>query len=295
MSKFLFACAATVAAPLWVAGGSLPAQAGALAFVSSKGENRGDCSSQASPCATFKYAVSQTWAGGEVRALDAGNYGGVVINKAITISGVEGAAIFQPAGDAIKIAVGANDKVVLSNLTLSGPTRVGLVRGPGPAKGIVFIGGGSLTIENCAIRNFRSGGVDITATSPLKMRLDQVTIADNGGVGLYARAVASSTPIKGLLHGLSATGNSGMGVVFDGFGGGSLDAVDSTISHNGGAGVAVLSTDILRLAHSFVMSNSGKGVFLTVGGVSDGKNVIMGNGAGSDDNLSGHLTVSPSF
>jgi hypothetical protein len=295
MSKSFLACAAAVALPLWIAAGALPAQAGALSFVSSKGANHGDCSSPAAACATFQYAVSQTWPGGEVKALDAGSYGAVVIDKSITISGVEGAAIFQPTGEAIKIAVGANDKVVLSNLAISGPTRIVLTRvGAGTsAKGVVYTGGGSLTIDHCTIRNFFSGGVDITSTSPLKLLIDGVTVANTGGVGLYARPASSSAPLQGLLQRLSATGNSGHGVVLDGAG--LLDIIESVISHNGGAGVAVPSAGVLRLAHSFVTGNSGKGVFLTVGGQSDGRNVIMGNGAGPSDNLVGHLTVAPTF
>jgi hypothetical protein len=51
-----------------------PAQAHPVTYVSGKGNDSGDCSSPINPCRSFQFAVNQTPAGGEVKALDPANY-----------------------------------------------------------------------------------------------------------------------------------------------------------------------------------------------------------------------------
>jgi hypothetical protein len=45
-----------------------------VTYVSGKGHDSGNCSSPANPCRTFQFAVNQTAAGGEVKALDPADY-----------------------------------------------------------------------------------------------------------------------------------------------------------------------------------------------------------------------------
>ena len=66
-----------------------PAQALSVTYVSGKGTDKGDCSSTANPCRTFQFAHDQTLPAGEVKALDAADYGPVTVNKSISITGVE--------------------------------------------------------------------------------------------------------------------------------------------------------------------------------------------------------------
>lgn len=55
-------------------------------YVASNGSNANPCS-RAQPCADFTYAMQQTIAGGEVDALDAGDYPAFTIAKSIAIGG----------------------------------------------------------------------------------------------------------------------------------------------------------------------------------------------------------------
>ena len=73
------------------------------------------------PAAPYNFAIGQTSANGEIKALDPANYGGVTIAKSISITGIDGAGIDRAGGPvAITINAGANDVVNLSHLTLDG-------------------------------------------------------------------------------------------------------------------------------------------------------------------------------
>ena len=95
-----------------------PAYAGgARSFVSGGGTDAGTCERTA-PCRTFGYAITQTNAKGEVVALDSSGYGPVTITKAISLIAPKGvhAGISPSSGDAITVAAGTSDHVVLRNL-----------------------------------------------------------------------------------------------------------------------------------------------------------------------------------
>jgi hypothetical protein len=62
-----------------------------VTYVSGKGTDAGTCAAPTNPCRTIQFAVNQTAAGGEVKALDPADYSPVTINKSISITGVEGA------------------------------------------------------------------------------------------------------------------------------------------------------------------------------------------------------------
>ena len=100
--------------------GAIPAPASSLAtFVSGKGTDTGTCASPANPCRSFKFALGQTSSGGEIKALDPADYGGLTITKSVSLTGVEGAGIFQThaGSNAITVDVGPNDTVKLSRLS----------------------------------------------------------------------------------------------------------------------------------------------------------------------------------
>ena len=66
--------------------GAAPALAASpVTFVSGKGTDSGTCASPAAPCRTFQFTLSQTSPGGEIKARDPADYGGVT----------RGAGIFQ--------------------------------------------------------------------------------------------------------------------------------------------------------------------------------------------------------
>lgn len=50
-----------------------------VTYVSGKGADSSNCSSPANPCRTFQFAFDHTASGGEIKALDAADYGPVHI------------------------------------------------------------------------------------------------------------------------------------------------------------------------------------------------------------------------
>src|SRR3954469_2557592 len=106
-----------VAAMLSVA----PASAQATrTWVSGVGDDANPCSRTA-PCKTFAGAISKTAGGGEINVLDPGGFGGVTITKSISILAdhVE-AGVLVSGTNAIVIAAGVNDRVVLEGLDIEG-------------------------------------------------------------------------------------------------------------------------------------------------------------------------------
>jgi len=132
--------------------GTAPAQARARVFVASYGDDANPCTF-GSPCKTFQQAVNAVDPGGEVTAIDSAGFGPITITKAVTITSPDGveAGIVPPTtgGNAITIAAGSTDAVVLRGLTLNGSAVVGFA-----TNGIVFNSGASLTVVNCLAQNF---------------------------------------------------------------------------------------------------------------------------------------------
>jgi len=126
-------------------------------FVSAKtGKDSTSCTINL-PCRTFAAAILQVPSGGEIIALDAGDYGSVTITKSVTIVGPVGGltGIRISFGFAVEINAKSSDTVVLRGLTLSGPGgQVGLDSG-----GILFGGSGVLHVENCVINGFHGNGI----------------------------------------------------------------------------------------------------------------------------------------
>src|SRR6476619_3586903 len=97
----------------------MPAQAQATrTWVSGVGDDANPCSRTA-PCKTFAGAISKTASGGEINVLDPGGFGGVTINKSITISseGFE-AGVLVSGTNGIIISAAATSNVVLRGLDL---------------------------------------------------------------------------------------------------------------------------------------------------------------------------------
>src|SRR5438045_9749589 len=90
-------------------------------WVSGVGDDANPCSRTA-PCKTFAGAISKTAAGGEIDALDPAGFGAVTITKAITLDGggAQVASILAAGTNAITVAAGPNDVVIIRNLRLNG-------------------------------------------------------------------------------------------------------------------------------------------------------------------------------
>lgn len=162
-------------------------------WVSGVGDDANPCSRTA-PCKTFAGAFAKTAAGGEMDALDPGGYGAVTITKAITIDGGGGqvASVLVSFTNGIIVNAGPNDTVILKNLRLNG-IGTGL-------NGIVFLAGGDLEVENCAISNFGDAGIQFNLLQPGGSAHIENTTFDNVNVGVSTQS-GSSTPVQvGISH-----------------------------------------------------------------------------------------------
>jgi hypothetical protein len=254
--------------------GATPALAlSPVTFVSGEGTNSGTCASPATPCRTFQFALGQTSPGGEIKALDPADYGGVTITNSISITGVEGAGINSTAGSDITINAGPNDAINLSHLILDGGMTASI--------GIVLNSGGSLTVTNWAVRNFADVGVQLSPTANTTF-LIQDTVVSGNNVGVSASSQGAGTD-QGTLDNVSVEEN-GHGIFVGAHA--NVLAVNSAVNDNATNGFDVFNGGVLRLTHSAVTGNL-QGVIVVAGSMAEsaGNNVIRGNGTDVDGTL----------
>jgi hypothetical protein len=291
-----------------------PAQAQlARTFVSNAGNDLNDCN-RFTPCRTFQRAHDNTFPLGEITVLDPGGYGAVTIDRAISIinDGVGEAGVLVSGGAVgITVNAGATDAVSLRGLTVKGI-------GFGGGNGIVFNSGGSLTVENCAIRTLtgifplgnglvfqpnasshlavkntiasdnENEGIRVSPTGAgsVTASLSRVQLVNNeDGLSVSAgRGVATAT-VNAVVADSIAVRN-GFGVLGRGFGiltngpAASLMVVRSLAAHNGIGVSAQNFGAILRLGGSTISGNGTSAG--NIGGVirSYGDNRIFGNADG---------------
>jgi hypothetical protein len=157
MNRNLSLAALSLAAILLTA--ALPTQAQMVhTWVSGTGDDTNPCSRSA-PCRTFAAALALTTSGGVISAADPGEYGGVVITQAVTIS-AEGfeADVLVSGTNGIVVAAGPSDIVILRGLNLEG-LGTGL-------DGIRFLSGAALYVERCTINNFTNFALDFIPGAP---------------------------------------------------------------------------------------------------------------------------------
>ncbi len=123
----------------------------ARTYVATSGSDSNSCETVNAPCRTFQGAHGKTLAGGEVIALDSGNFNKLSINRAISIiaaPGVHAEITATGTSDAVTIQAPASATVVLRNLYLAGPNA---------NKGIFLKTGKTLFVEDCTITGFSRG------------------------------------------------------------------------------------------------------------------------------------------
>lgn len=263
----LFIVAVLVAAPV-------QAQA-TRTWVSGVGDDANPCSRTA-PCKTFAGAISKTAAGGEISVLDPGGFGAVTITKAITINGDGTLAGILAAGtNGVIINAGVNDRIVLRNLSINGA-------GTG-INGIRFLAGKSLTVDQCAISNFTTRGIDVshTATGDLFVTNTSITntatAARVGTTGAFFLAMFDHVNVQGNANGIEVagggrasvsnsivSGNTSNGLLVSASGA-VINAENSQISFNELVGVNCnVSGGVIRLANNAIYNNT-TGISITAG------------------------------
>ena len=238
---------------------SAPATAQATrTWVSGVGDDVNPCSRTA-PCKTFAGAISKTAAGGEISALDPGGFGAVTITKSITING-DGtlAGILASLVNGIVVNAGANDKVIIRNVSIAGANN-GL-------DGVRYLAGGQLMLDKVTIYGFQnsanSQAVDVSLTSNGKLIMQDVTITNcEAGVRLTTTAGTLQATLDNVrientdLHAVEAFSNT------------IVTVSRSNISHNFNAGVrAVAATAVINVESSVLAFNNGAAVNAGVAG-----------------------------
>ena len=232
-------------------------------WVSGVGDDANPCSRTA-PCKTFAGAISKTFIGGEIDALDPGGFGTVTITKSITIDGCCITSILASGtnGVNINIAPNGNDperRVTLRHLTINGTGASGAVGQRTGLKAINYTQGLAVHVENCFIQNFTQEGIFMShAASGGTLHVKDTNITNcNIGVSITTSTgfvVANMDHVrieKMTSHGF-VNGNHGHAHVNNCY-----------IAFNGGDGVNMAGTTTdgtVNLESTFIASNSAAGV-----------------------------------
>lgn len=260
--------------------GAAPAIAAPLSFVSVSGVNAGDCSNPATPCRAINYAIGQTTAGGEIKALTPGLYSTTaLINKPITLTGVPGAALVREVSGPLVVvqfpAGSPSGVVTITGFTLNG---MGLA-----TNAIRVVRVGQLVIKNCEFKNFVGDALTFPTAVPVSFAIDDTFFAGNNVSGIRFQPNNGGS-VKGALHRVTITGGGagsfGLIVVLRS----ELRISESLISNHGDHGVYVGadSTNKIWLSGNTITQNgTGFGAFQDPGFVptaeSAGNNFIAGN------------------
>ena len=278
MRRILSCCLAVVF------GMAIPAYAQATrTWVSGVGDDANPCSRTA-PCKTFAGAISKTAAGGYIDVLDPGGFGAVTITKSITIDGGAGVAGVLVSGtNAINVAAGSSDTVVLRNLSFEGiGTGINAIR---------ITGAGDVHVQHCVIKGFTTNGI-YAATGDLYVTDTEVSTIPNGQ-GIYvtnARAtltrVSTNQTSVGVLVGPGGTAtvkssvSSGNQIGYAATYAASavLNIEDSVPAHNQ-YGVYGGSSATARVSSSSIMNNTSQGLYNdgSASLISFGNNRFAGN------------------
>ena len=224
------AAALAVLAGLWL-GVAGPASAQATrTWVSGVGDDANPCSRTA-PCKTFAGAISKTAVDGEINCIDPGGFGAVTITKSIVIDcGGTFGSVLNPLTNGIVINAGANDRVILRNLSINGA-------GTG-VNGIYVLNAAKVHIENVAIRGQAGIGINFVPTGNSVMTLSQSFVRDNGSHGVFVKPSAGMVA-RLFVAGSQIAGNASAGIRVDD--GGTATISDSMFYNNGSNGVTTAS------------------------------------------------------
>jgi hypothetical protein len=142
-------------------------------WVSGVGDDANPCSRTA-PCKTFAGAISKTATGGEISVLDPGGFGAVTITKSITLNGDGTLAgiLSSLAAQAILVNITTNlssDRVIIRNISING--------GGNGVRGVRFIDGQAVTLDNVTISGMTDAGVDVAQSQSGELFLYNVRIS----------------------------------------------------------------------------------------------------------------------
>lgn len=243
MDARLFMPFGVALAALVVQAGAASAQFGLWTFVSGSGDDANPCA-LSRPCKTYARAYQFTLENGQITALDAGDFGGLTIGRAISIVNEVGGGMVLPAGSpGIVVDAPADAVVLLQGIDINGTGAIG-------AKGVVVRSASRVTIRDCNIRNFGDAAIEVSGPSGTRVTVEDSNIMN------------SRWGVRVL--GLSGAANS-------------VNILSSTIERNS-FGVEVTGPSATFVQGSNVISSSVSDLSLLGGGkiISTGDNFIAG-------------------
>jgi hypothetical protein len=251
---------------------ALPASASAQAtrtWVSGVGDDANPCSRTA-PCKTFAGSISKTAPGGIINCIDSGGFGALTITKSIMIkcNTVHAGMLASGGINAVNIAAGVNDKVVLNGLNIEGNgTTLGL-------NGIRITQAASVKLVNVDIGSFSRSGVSVepNASTNVKLVVNHSNIFNNGGNGVNVAPQNNATARVHLRH--NTLDDNGCGIVATRFG------MTNVFTTNCGtaASAGIAGTAVINAFDNDISDSAFRGVFSrgTATTVRIGRNSVTG-------------------
>jgi hypothetical protein len=185
-------------------------------------------------------------------------------------NGVE-AGVLVSGTNGFVVAAGATDKVMIRGLDF-----VGLGTG---IKGIAFVSGLMLTVENCRISGFNLRGISIESSTPNAQAFISNTLVrdqTNNGIVINPSGVTNSV----VLDHVRVVNSTHTGLAANP--GSLVHVTNSDFSYNGNAGVYATGAASISLDSSVIASN-GVGLQLLSGAAARMSNVnVVGNTTGFD-------------
>ena len=261
MNKFRFTIKLLVIATFMFAFASMTQAQATRTWVSGVGDDVNPCSRTA-PCKTFAGAISKTFIGGEIDALDPGGFGTLTITKSITVDGGSAFASVLASGVngiIVNVAVSGNDperRVTLRRLSINGTGSSGAIGLRTGLKGIGITAVNKLFVENCYIQNFTQGGVDAASLAETGAYISvKDTNITNCNVGI--NLLTSSGFVVGNMDNVRIEKMTSNGVSMGN--GANMKTRNSAVIFCAGDGFSIGNTvanATLFLEHTFIGSNS---------------------------------------
>lgn len=270
-------------------------------FIAVPGTDTGICPDTA-PCASFDYAISQTYPGGVVTCLTSGRFLSISVNKSVTVNCLGTNA--TPGGNVVVNTTAATDKVILRGLEIQASSFADSISFTGAGTLIldqVKVGAGTSSDGATALRFqpngagklvisdsiFTTGGTSTGGGIVVKpqpggtaqVALTRVVIAGNafgfavdgsGSTGGINATITDSMMASNTNDGLVATSSPSTAPL-------GVTIVNSSLLNNGFGVRSIGSNVTVRVEGSKIIGNgtglSGGGALITGGG-----NTIQGNG-----------------
>ena len=249
-------------------------------WVSGVGDDANPCSRTA-PCKTWAGAISKTFIGGEIDALDPGGFGTVTITKSITLDGCCITSILASGtnGIVINITPNGNDperRVVIRHITINGTGSSGAVGQRTGLKGISILQAGNVLVENCYINNFSQEGINANLTATGTNVSVKDTNIFNCNVGISVQTSTGFVLLTTDRARIERMSNNGITIGTHGF----ASIRDSFVLFNGADGIGMGATN-----------NDGR-VFVENSMVSHNPSAALRAGNAAADTVNPQLVVS---